>query len=278
MDRRYLIGLVVALVAIGIGLFAFTTFWSPQVTPLGSDQTYPAGTGPDHINFSALETDDTNVSHTPRTYWDSYAIVYTAPPDRRLVEGDYYINSSTGEILAKRWHNATVYRNGTTYAFVQSADSIPTERQREQLESDDRYVYDNTTDAYYRYDLHYGQIAPTNIGRHPDILDAYTWTATNTTTHHGVPVITYCISGERATAAADVPPAINGTLRLGVEDGIVYAFDITLDGDERDYRYTYDVHPAPFPDHSWVDTAREAASVNKSSNESSDRRQLHQSP
>jgi len=276
MDRRYLIGLAVALIAVGIASFAFTTFWSSQATSPGSDQTYPAGAGPDHINFSVLEADDTNVSHTPRMHWDSYAIVYTAPPDRRLVEGDYYINSETGEILAKRWHNASVYRNGTTYAFVQPADSI-SERQREELKSDDAYVYDNTSDAYYRYDPNYGQLAPTNIGRHPAILDAYTWTATNTTTHHGVPVITYRVSGERATAA-DVPPPINGTLRLGVEDGIVYAFDITLDADERDYRYTYDVRPAPFPDHSWVDTARGLTAANKSANGESDRREPRRSP
>lgn len=273
MDRRYSIGLVVVLVAVGIGVVAFTTVWSPRATSPGSDQPYPDGAGPDHINFSALEADETNVSHTPRTYWDSYAIVYTAPPDRRLVEGDYYINSATGEILADRWHNATVYRNGTIYAFVQPADGISTEHQREQFESDDRYVYDDTTDAYYRYDTHYGHLAPTNIGRHPDILDGYTWTATNRTTHHGVPVITYRVTGDRATAA-DIPPPRNGTLRLGVEDGIVYAFDLTLDGDERDYRYTYDVTPAPFPDHGWVDTAREVASANTSATERSDRRQL----
>ncbi|MBV0903672.1 hypothetical protein [Haloarcula salina] len=259
MDRRY--GLV-ALVALGIGVVAFTTVWAPQATTPGSEQTYPAGAGPDHINFTALEADEANVSHTPRSHWDSYAIVYTAPPDRRLVEGDYYIDSSTGEILTDRWHNATVYRNGTTYAFVQPADSLPA-HQREQFTSDPQFVYDNATDAYYRYDPHYGQIAPTNIGRHPDILGAYTWTATNRTTHHGVPVITYRVSGERTTAA-DVPPALNGTLRLGAEDGIVYAFDITLDAAEREYRYTYDVHPAPFPDHGWVETARELAAANES--------------
>ena len=201
MNRRFTIGYAVARVTIGIGLVAPVAIWSPQAPPSGSDQTYPAGAGPDHINFSVLEADATNVSHTPRTYWDSYAISYTAPPDRRLVEGEYYINSSTGEILAHRWHNATVYRNRTTYAFVQPAVSIPTERQREQLAADEAYGYDNITDSYYRYDPHYGQIAPTNIGRHPDILDAYTWTATDRTTHYGVPVITYRVSGERTTAA-----------------------------------------------------------------------------
>jgi len=276
MDRRHVVGLVVVLVAIGIGVFAFMTFSSPQATPLGSDQPYPPGAGPDHINFTTLNANNNTVSHTPRNYWDSYAIVHTEPPERQLVEGDYYINSSTGEIIGQRWHNGTVYINGSTYAFVQPADSIP-EHQREEFESDPEFVYDNTIDAYYRYDPQYGQLAPTNIGRHPDILGAYTWTATNTTTHHSVPVITYRVSGERATAA-DVPPAINGTLRLGVEDGIVYAFDITLDGDERNYRYTYDVRPAPFPDHEWVGTAREVVSANESSNGSSDRQQLHQSP
>ncbi|WP_424000623.1 hypothetical protein ACOZ4I_14155 [Haloarcula salina] len=261
MDRRYLVGLA-ALVALGIGAVAFATVWAPQASSPGSEQTYPEGAGPDHINFSALDADETNVSHAPRAHWDSYAIVYDAPPDRRLVEGDYYINSATGEILADRWDNATVYRNGTTYAFLQPADSLP-EHQREQFSSDPLFVYDNATDAYYRYDPHYGQIAPTNIGRHPDILDAYTWTATNRTTHHGVPVITYRVSGERTTAA-DVPPPRNGTLRLGVEDGIIYAFDLTLDADEGTYRYTYDVRPAPFPDHGWVETARGLAAANES--------------
>jgi hypothetical protein len=273
MDRRYSIGLVVALVAIGLGSFAFVAFSSPQPTAPGSEQTYPPGAGPDHINFTALDADDSNVSHGPRQYWDSHAIVYTAPPERRLVEGNYYINASTGEIIGQRWHNGTVYINGSTYAFVQPADSIP-EHQREQFSSDPQFVYDTTTDAYYRYDPRYGQIAPTNIGRHPDILDAYTWTAIDTTTHHGVPIVTYRVSGERETAA-DVPPPINGTLRLGVENGIVYAFDITLDADERAYRYTYDVHPAPFPNHDWVDTAREVASANESATASSDRQHLH---
>ncbi|WP_226022549.1 hypothetical protein [Halomicrobium salinisoli] len=263
MDRRYSVGLVVALVAVGVGAVALATAWPPQATALDSDQTYPEGAGPDHVDFSALQADDANVSHTPRAHWDSYAIVYTAPPDRRLVEGDYYINSSTGEILADRWHDATVYRNGSTYASVQPADGVPDERRRAELESDDRYVYDDATGAYYRYDPHYGRIAPTNVGRHPDVLDGYTWTATNATTHHGVPVVTYRVTGERATAA-DVPPVINGTLRLGAEDGIVYGFDLTLDGAEGDYRYTYDVRPAPFPDHGWVDTARAVASANDS--------------
>ncbi|MFC6784555.1 hypothetical protein [Halobaculum halobium] len=268
MDRRYLIVLVVGLVAIGIGVVAFTSLSSPQATPLGSDQRYPAGAGPDHINFSALDTDDHNVSHTPRKSWDSYAIIYTGPPERRLVEGSYYINSSTGEIIGQRWHNATVYINGSTYAFVQPANSIP-EHQRDQFKLDPQFVYETTTDAYYRYDPHYGQVAPTNIGRHPDILNAYTWMAINTTTHHGVPVITYRLSDKRP-AATHVPSPITGTLRLGVEDGIVYAFDIRLDADERIYQYRYSVRPAPFPDHGWVNTAREVGSANRSSNGSSD--------
>ncbi|WP_251328280.1 hypothetical protein [Haloplanus pelagicus] len=256
MDRRYVVGLAVALVATGIGALAFTAVWSPHATVPDSDRPYPAGAGPHHINFSALGTDDTNVSHTPREYWDSYAIVYTAPPERRLVEGDYYIDSATGAIIAQRWQNATVYINGTTYAFVQPADSIP-EHQREQFASDPQFVYDDTTDAYYRYDPHYGQIAPTNIGRHTMILEAYAWEATDTTTHHGVPVITYRATGTRPDS--QVPPTIDGTLRLGVEDGVVYAFDLTLDAGEETYHYTYDVAPAPFPEHEWVDTARNLA-------------------
>lgn len=274
MDRRYAIGLLV-LIAVGSVAVVFTTFVSPQAASPGANQTYPAGAGPDHINFSALNADNATVSHTPRNYWDSYAISYTAPPERPLVEGDYYINSTTGEIVGQRWRNATVYIDGPTYAFVQPTDGLP-EHQREQVASDPEFVYDTATDAYYRYDPYYGEVAPTSIGRHPHILDGYTWTATNTTSHHGVPVITYRVAGERASAA-EIPSPIDGTLRLGAEDGIVYAFDITLDGDERDYQYTYDVHPAPFPDHSWVDTARGATSANSTVTEGSDRRQSHPS-
>ncbi|MFB6293615.1 MAG: hypothetical protein ABEH60_05080 [Halonotius sp.] len=254
MNRRFLAVVLVGVVAVVAASVALATYWPAQSEPLDSDQTYPTGAGPDHINVSALDANDANVSHTPREYWDSYAIIYTAPPERRLVEGDYYINSSTGEIIGQRWHNATVYINGSIYAFVQPADSI-LEHQREEFESDPQFVYDNATNAYYRYDPHYGQVAPTNIGRHTIILDAYTWEAINTTTHHGVPVITYRVTGTRTDS--DIPPAISGTLQLGLEEGLIYTYDITLDADEGTYHYTYDVRPAPFPEHEWVDTARD---------------------
>jgi hypothetical protein len=266
MERRSLVAVLVVLVAVGTAAFALT-IWSPMSGPSDPDRTYPAGAGADHINFSTLESDDANVSHTPREYWDSYAILYTAPPERPIVEGDYYINSSTGELIADRWHDATVYRNGSTYAFAQPAESIPNEHQREEFESDDAFVYDNATETYYRYDPHYGQLAPTNIGRHTALLEAYTWEATNTTTHHGVPVITYRVTGTR-TNDSHVTPASNGTLQLGAEDGIIYAYDITLDADEHNYRYTYDVRPAPFPEHEWVDTAREVADGNTTNSSS----------
>ena len=256
MDRRYVVVGSVALVAIVVASVSLATAWSGPSDPLGSDQTYPPGAGPNHVNVSALDAAETNLTHTPRNYWDSYAIRYTAPAERRLVEGEYYVNSATGEIIADRWHDATVYRNGSTYAFVQPADGIP-EHRREQFASDPSFVYDNATDAYYRYDPHYGQLAPTNIGRHPTILESYTWEAIETTTHHGVPVITYRVTGTRTDSQA--PPASNGTLRLGVEDGLIYAYDLTLDAGEDTYRYTYSVSPAPFPDHEWVDTARALA-------------------
>jgi hypothetical protein len=256
MDRRYLVVGLLTLVAIVIATPALLPALSDPSEPLDSDQTYPPGAASDHINFSALNDGDTNLSHTPRSHWDSYAILYTAPPERRLVEGDYYINSSTGEIIADRWHDAKVYRNGTIYVFFQPAGSIP-DHQREEFASDPQFVYDNTTDAYYRYDPHYGQIAPTNIGRHTMLLDSYTWEAINTTTHHGIPVITYQVTGIRPDSQA--PPPINGTLQLGIDDGIIYTYELTLDADERPYHYTYSVRPAPFPEHEWVDTARNLA-------------------
>lgn len=255
MDRRDLaVGLLI-VAAVVVASFAVATAWSAPAGPLGADQTYPPGADADQINFSDLGTGDANLTHTPRNHWDSYAIRYTAPPERRLVEGEYYINSSTGEIIADRWHDATVYRNGTEYAFLQPAESVP-EHQREQFDSDPQFVYDDTTDAYYRYDPRYGQIAPTNIGRHTTLLDSYTWEAVNTTTHHGVPVITYQATGTRPDSRA--PPA-TGTLRLGVEDGLVYGYDLTRDTEGGPYRYAYSVEPAPFPEHEWVDTARELA-------------------
>jgi len=262
MDRQYLVVAVVVLAAV-VAAIALGPLSSPASGPSAPDQTYPAGAGPDHINFSALESDDTNVSHTPREYWDSYGIIYTAPPERPLVEGDYYINATTGETLAERRHDATVYRNGTTYAFRQPADSIPDERQREEFENDDAFVYDESSNAYYRYDPHIGQLAPTNIGRHTDILDAYAWEAVDTATHHGVPVTTYRVTGKQ-TNDSRAPPVIDGTLRLGTEDGIVYTYDLTVDAGERTDTYTYEVRPAPFPEHDWVDTARTLAARNTS--------------
>ncbi|RMB25604.1 hypothetical protein [Haloplanus aerogenes] len=223
-----------------------------------ADRAYPEGAGPNHIDFSALDADNERVEYSPRAHWASYAIVYTAPAERRLVEGNYSIDSTTGAIIGERWNDATVYINGSTYAFVQPAASVP-EHERERFESDDSFVYHEATDAYYRYDRHYGSVAPTNIGRHPDLLEAYTWEATDTTTHHGVPVITYRATGSRADTRA--PPIVDGTLRLGAEDGVVYAFNITVDADER-YHYTYAVKPAPFPEHEWVDRARELSADN----------------
>lgn len=261
MNRRYLVTSFIILGTVVAASFALPTFFDDQAGPLESDQTYPAGAGPDQINFTALNAGDSNLTHTPRSYWDSYAIRYTAPPDRRLIEGEYYINSATGEIIADRWDNATVYRNGTVYAFFQPAESLP-EHQREQFASDSQFVYENTTDAYYRYDPYYGQIAPTNIGRHTILLDSYTWEAVNTTTHRGVPVIIYRATGVRSGSQA--PPPINTTLQLGIDDGIVYRYDLTQDADEGPYHYTYSVEPASFPDHEWVNTARDLASTNDS--------------
>jgi len=265
MDRRY--AGAIAVIVLGAAVVAVVALAPPSSTPadpLGPDRTYPPGAEADHIDFSALDEDNATVARTPRTHWDSYAIRYSAPRERRLVEGEYYIDSATGAIVGERWQNATVYIDGSTYAFVQPVDGLPA-HQRRQFESDPQFVYHQPTNAYYRYDPRYGRVATTNLGRHTRLLDAYTWTAASTTTHHGVPVVTYRVTGTRPDA--DVPPARNGTLRLGREDGIVYAYDLTLDAGTETYRYTYTVEPAPFPDHEWVDRARDLA-TNASHNES----------
>lgn len=177
-------------------------------------------------------------------------------------------------MIADLWYGAKNFRNGDTYAYVQPADRIPDDHQREEFESDPAFVFDNATDAYYRYDRHYGRVAPTTIDRHTDILEYYGWEATNTTTHHGVSVITYQLSDKEPNESR-VPPAITGTLQLGAEDGIIYMFDITLDDDEGEARYTYSVRPAAFPDHSWVETARTVAATNSSTDNSTESRRLH---
>lgn len=253
MDRRHLVA--GALAAVLVGSLAAATLPSGPQDPLGSERTYPEGAGPDGIDFAAIGG-DADLTHAPRDHWDSYAIRYSAPPERRLVEGQYYVDSTTGEILAERWHDAEVYRNGTTYAFVQPAGSLP-EHRREQFASDPQFVHDDATDAYYRYDPDYGRLAPTNIGRHTAMLDAYTWVADDATTHHGVAVITYRVTGTRTDAQA--PPPVEGTLRLGAEDGLVYAYDLAVDADGDTYRYAYSVEPAPFPEHEWAETARTLA-------------------
>lgn len=269
MERRALLS---ALGALGLSGLAGCADSIPGTEPsttenqTNANREYPDGAGPNQINFSKLDSDDDTVLHTPGAYWDSYAILYREPSDRRRIEGDYYISSSTGEVISDLWYGAKDYRNGDTYAYVQPADQIPDDHQREKFESDPAYVYDNGTDAYYRYDRHYGQAAPTNIGRHTDILTYYNWEATGTTAHHGVPVITYQLS-DTESVESGAPPAITGSLKLGVEEGVIYAFNITLD-DEGKARYTYTVRPATFPDHRWVNTARTVADSNSSINES----------
>ena len=258
MDSRHVLGAILLVAVVGTGV-AFSSLGSPSSGPLDSDQQYPPGAGPDEIDFSTLNAGESNVSHTPREYWDAYRINYTEPSDRQRVEGEYFINSRSGELIEERWDDATVYLNGSTYAFVQPADSISA-RQGERFAEDPMFVYDNATDAYYRYDPVYGAVAPTNLGRHTGILEDYSWKAANTTTHHGVPVITYWVTSKRSES--DVLPAINGMLQLGIDDGIIYAFDITLAEGERRYQYTYDVRPAEFPNHGWVETAREISGPN----------------
>lgn len=269
MHRRRLLALLVALLAVVTVSATLVAFGPAASNPPGADQRYPEGTGPDHVDFSTLDADDANVSHAPREHWDAYAIVYTEPPERPRVEGNYYVNASTGEVVSERWYDARDYRDGDTYAFVQPAGSIPDEHRREQFESDDSFVYDDATDAYYRYDPHYGRIAPTTIGRHTDLLEAYTWEAVDATTHHGVPVVTYEVTGTRSNDSR-APPAQNGTLRLGVDDGVVYAFDLTVADDGTTYRYEYEVRPAPFPDHDWVARAKALAAGNATDAGSSD--------
>ena len=261
MERRYLAGLVVALVAIGVVAVVVSPL-GPSVSSLsGTAEEYPDGAGPDHINFTALEEDSANVSHTPRGYWDSYAIVYTEPTDRRRIEGDYYIDAKTGEVLGDRWRDAWVYRNGSTYAFVQPADAIR-DRKREEYANDPEFVYHDATHAYYKYDSQYlSGLETTNIGTHPTVAETYTWTALDRTTHHGVPVINYRVTGTSDEDSGAPSPA-KGILRLGAEDGIVYAYELTLTDDGETFQRTYEVRPASFPDHEWVQTARAVAGEN----------------
>ena len=261
MERRSLAGLVVALVAIGAVAVVVSPHGPSVSGPAATADEYPAGAGPEHINFTALEVDGANVSHTPREYWDSYAILYTEPTDRRRIEGDYYINAPTGEVLGDRWRDARVYRNGSTYAFVQTADAIQDHR-REEYENDPEFVYHDPTDAYYTYDSEYlSGLETTNIGTHTTVAESYTWTAIDRTTHHGVPVITYQVTGTR-NEDSRAPSPKNGTLQLGAEDGIVYAYDLSLTDDGETFRRTYEVRPAPFPDHKWLETARAVAGEN----------------
>ena len=264
MQRRWLFVLGFVVV-VGVGLLvAVGSAPTNDDTPLPADQRYPPGAGPDGINFTALDAAETNLTHTPRTHWESYDLGFTETPDTPPVEGTYYINATTGEIITDRFHGATAYRNGSIYAFRQPAGELPTEQHDAELAADEAYTYDNATDTYYRYDPQYGQLAPTTIGRHTDIVEAYSWEAVNTTTHHGVPVITYRLTG-RQPDADRAQPAEAGTLQLGVNDGLIYAYDLTLDTNETTSNYSYQVRPAPFPDHDWVRTAKRLQASNTSS-------------
>jgi hypothetical protein len=229
-------------------------------------EAYPAGAGPDSIDFSVVGGDEATLLSLSHDGWESYAFRYDEPADRPRVEGEYYVDTTTGEIVSDLSDDARDYRDGEEYASVQPAGPL-SDREREQLEDDPAHVYDADTDAYYRYDPQYGEVAPTNVGRHATILESYEWTATGETTHHGVAVVTYELASEEASNS-NAPAASAGSLSLGVDDGIVYAFDLTLDVDDK-ARYTYSVEPAAFPDHEWVETAKRVAGSDSESTETS---------
>ena len=264
MQRRWLLVFVVAVVA-GVWLLAAgVPAPTSDSAALPADQQYPPGAGPTGVNVTALDAVETNLTHTPRAHWESYVLGFMETPDTPPVEGTYYINATTGEMITDRFHGATAYRSGSIYAFRQPAGALPTDRHREELAADEAYTYDNTSDTYYRYDPRYGKLAPTTIGRHTDIVAAYTWEAVNTTTHHSVPVITYRLTGQRSDADR-AQPAEAGTLQLGVDDGLIYAYDLTLDGTDATANYSYQVRPAPFPEHEWVKTAKRRSTTTNSS-------------
>ena len=264
MKGRWLVVLMFVVV-VGVGvLVAVGPAPTNDTTALPADQQYPPGAGPNVINFTALDAAETNLTHTPRRHWESYVLGFTETPDTPPVEGIYYINATTGEIITDRFHGATAYRNGSIYAFRQPAAALPTDRHREELAADEAYTYDNTTDTYHRYDSRYGKLAPTTIGRHTDIVEAYTWEAINTTTHYGVPVITYRLTGQRSDADR-AQPAEAGTLQLGVDDGLIYAYDLTLDANNATDTYRYQVRSAPFLEHEWVRTAKRLSTTTNSS-------------
>lgn len=228
-------------------------------------ETYPAGAGPDGIDFSVVGGDEATLLDLSHDGWESYGFVSDEPADRPRVEGDYYVDTTTGEVVSQLYNDAQDYRDGEEYAYVQPAGPL-SDRQRERLDEDPEYVYDADTDAYYRYDPRYGEAAPTNVGRHPTILESYRWTATGETTHHGVEVVTYELASEESRESS-APAATEGSLSLGADDGIVYAFDLTLDVDAG-ARYTYDLRPVAFPDHEWVETARRVAGTEADSTSS----------
>ncbi|OYR46595.1 hypothetical protein [Halorubrum sp. Ea8] len=268
MERRALL----SALGVGVSCLAGCTDGIRGADESGSNgqselpEEYPDGAGPDGIDFTTLESDDETPLHAPRDHWDSYAIVFDEPPDRRRVEGDYYVNSSTGEVISELWYGAKDYRNGDAYAYVQPADGLPDHQLRDEWESDPQFTYHDATDAYYRYDPQYGQIAPTNIGRHTEMVEPYGWEAVGTATHHGVPVVAYRLS-DAEPEDSRATPAVEGSIELGVEDGIIYAFDLALDA-EGEPRYTYAVRPEPFPDHEWVETARRISGSADGANES----------
>ena len=77
-------------------------------------------------------------------------------------------------------------------------------------------------------------------------------------------VITYRLTGRQPTADR-AQPAKSGTLQLGVDDGLIYAYDITLETNDATSHYSYQVRPAPFPDHEWVRTAQRLSTTTNSS-------------
>lgn len=262
---------VVVLVALGTAL-ALVNPGPVSTNPLLYAQSYPDGAGPNHVDVAALiGGDDTPSAHTPGDAWETYVVrTSISHADAYTLHTTHYIDSLTGERLthtesAAVGYAAMEYANATTYAFVYpNASDINDSDTRENLE--ETATYDPETDAYYIYDENpdrYAADAPTAhitavVGGNDRLLEQYTWKAVGTTTQHGVAVITYRLTGRHPAYHESAEPA-EGTLLIGVEHGVIYAYDIRVDSTMGQTHYQYRAMPADFPGHDWVSTAAAVA-------------------
>lgn len=279
--RLQLLGVLALACLLGAGgLHMYGPF---AVNPVVYTYEYPHGATPNGIEFEALNADDARskkaqLLDTPGIYWSSYEFTQT-----RTYEDENtprYTSGHTGivavsslETHVEVW-NERVANHSSPYMhrYTSADDRVVRYPQysafvAENRVSNDPNYYNETTDTAYWHmsDGYDGTVIWANLyaGDAQNRVDDASWKAVGTTTHHGVPAITYRATGvnpdnDRLTLRDTA--TVEGTLTIDAEHGTILAYSVTYTDEERRAieHFSYTVAPTDADARpAWVDTIAE---------------------